>query len=186
MTETMEKSEQQQATAAALAATSAAIVAAAESSEDEDTQKGKYLTFTVGDECYGIEITHVTEIIGIQDITEVPGVPDYVKGIINLRGKIIPVIEVRLRFRKKTIEYDDRTCIIVIDINEISIGLIIDSVSEVLEIEEGNIVPPPSSKTGFQNYYVKGIGKVGDEVKLLLDCEKLIGDESIEAEESMV
>jgi purine-binding chemotaxis protein CheW len=142
----------------------------------EDTQIGKYLTFAVGDEFYGIEIKHVIEIIGILDITEVPGVPSYIKGIINLRGKIIPVIEVRSRFGKASVDYDDRTCIIVIEIKDISIGLIIDYVSEVLTIDDQNIVPPPDSKNGFQNYYVKGIGRVGSEVKLLLDCERLIGE----------
>lgn len=145
--------------------------------DSEDTQKGKFLTFSVGEESYGIAINHVTEIIGIQEITEVPGMPDYVKGIINLRGKIIPVIEVRLRFKKKSIPYNDRTCIIVIDVKDISIGLIIDSVSEVINIDDENIVPPPSLKTGFHNNYVKGIGKVSNEVKLLLDCNLLINDD---------
>lgn len=143
----------------------------------EDTLRGKYLTFLVGNESYGIEIKHVTEIIGIQEITEVPSMPDYVKGIINLRGKIIPVIEVRLRLKKKSIEYDDRTCIIVIDIRDISVGLIIDGVSEVISITDDSIVPPPITKTGFHNNYIKGIGKAGNEVKLLLDCNLLVSDE---------
>jgi purine-binding chemotaxis protein CheW len=145
----------------------------------EDTQRDRYLTFSIGKEDYGIEIKYVTEIIGIQEITEVPELPDYVRGIINLRGKIIPVMDVRLRFRKNFQEYNDRTCIIVIDIREISIGLIVDKVCEVLTIEEDNTVPPPDVKTGFQNRYVKGIGKVGNEVKLLLDCDKLLSDNEI-------
>lgn len=143
----------------------------------EDTQKGKYLTFTVGEEYYGIEIVYVTEIIGIQDITEVPGLPDYIRGIINLRGKIIPVIEVRLRFGLMTQEYTDRTCIIVVDVNDLSVGLIIDSVSEVLNIMDENIVPPPDTKTGFHSNYVRGIGKVNDSVKLLLDLSRLLGED---------
>ncbi|AKN31868.1 chemotaxis protein CheW [Clostridium carboxidivorans P7] len=147
----------------------------------EDTQKGRFLTFSVGKESYGIEIKYVKEIIGIQEITEVPELPDYVKGIINLRGKIIPVMDVRLRFKKEAKEYNDRTCIIVIDVEEISIGLIVDNVSEVLTIGEENIVPPPDLKTGFHNRYVKGIGKVGNEVKLLLDCEKVLNDDEIDA-----
>ncbi|AKA67264.1 chemotaxis protein CheW [Clostridium scatologenes] len=147
----------------------------------EDTQKGRFLTFSVGKESYGIEIKYVKEIIGIQEITEVPELPDYVKGIINLRGKIIPVMDVRLRFKKEAKEYNDRTCIIVIDVEEISIGLIVDNVSEVLTIEEENIVPPPDLKTGFHNRYVKGIGKVGNEVKLLLDCEKVLNDDEMDA-----
>ncbi|AWI06288.1 chemotaxis protein CheW [Clostridium drakei] len=147
----------------------------------EDTQKGRFLTFSVGKESYGIEIKYVKEIIGIQEITEVPELPDYVKGIINLRGKIIPVMDVRLRFKKEPKEYNDRTCIIVIDVEEISIGLIVDNVSEVLTIEEENIVPPPDLKTGFHNRYVKGIGKVGNEVKLLLDCQKVLNDDEMDA-----
>jgi len=146
----------------------------------EDTQKGKFLTFSIGKEAYGFEIKHVTEIIGIQEITEVPELPIYVKGIINLRGKIIPVMDVRLRFKKEPREYNDRTCIIVIDIRDISIGLIVDHVAEVVVIDPENIVPPPTIKTGFHNRYIKGIGKVGSEVKLLLDCDKLLNDEEID------
>lgn len=148
--------------------------------QEEDTQRGKFLTFPLGNEVFGIEIKFVTEIIGIQSITYVPEVPVYVKGIINLRGKIIPVIDVRLKFKKPTVEYDDRTCIIVIDIKDISIGLIVDCVSEVIDIGDDNIVPPPSYKTGFQNKYIKGIGKVGSDIKLLLDCEKIISDDEIQ------
>jgi len=146
----------------------------------EDTQKGKFLTFSVGKEAYGIEIKFVTEIIGIQDITEVPELPDYVMGIINLRGKIIPVIDVRVRFKKESKEYNDRTCIVVIDIKETYVGLIVDNVAEVISIDDSNIVPPPNIKTGFHNRYVRGIGKVGDEVKLLLDCDKLLNDDEMD------
>jgi len=146
----------------------------------EDTQKGKFLTFSVGREAYGIEIKFVTEIIGIQEITEVPELPDYVKGIINLRGKIIPVIDVRLRFRKEPKQYNDRTCIVVINIKETTVGLIVDNVAEVINIDDSNIVPPPQIKAGFHNRYVRGIGKVGNEVKLLLDCDKLLNDEELD------
>ncbi|MEN6350401.1 MAG: chemotaxis protein CheW [Syntrophomonas sp.] len=146
--------------------------------ESEDTQKGKFLTFMIGRTEYGIEIRFVTEIIGgIQAITTVPEVPGYVKGIINLRGKIIPVIDVNLRFKKQAKEYNDRTCIIVIDIEHLSVGLIVDNVAEVLSIADENIVPPPAAWAGFHNGYIKGIGKVGTEVKLLLDCDKLLSDE---------
>ncbi len=148
--------------------------------ESEDTQKGKFLTFSVGKEAYGIEIKHVTEIIGIQEVTEVPELPNYVKGIINLRGKIIPVIDVRLRFKKDSKEYNDRTCIVVIDIKEISVGLIVDNVAEVINIEEDNIVLPPDVKTGFHNKYVRGISKIGNNVKLLIDCDKLLNEDGFE------
>jgi purine-binding chemotaxis protein CheW len=146
----------------------------------EDTQKGKFLTFMVGQEEYAIEIKYVTEIIGgIQAITEVPEVPDYIRGIINLRGKIIPVMDVNIRFKKEPKPYGDRTCITVIDIDDLSVGLIVDNVAEVLSIADENIVPPPDTKSGFHNSYIKGIGKVGDTVKLILDCKILLGEEDL-------
>lgn len=147
---------------------------------EEDTQKDRYLTFVLGEECYGIEIRYVTEIIGMQAITVIPEIPDYVKGIINLRGKIIPVIDVRTRFRKEEKSYNDRTCVIVVDINELSIGLIVDSVAEVLTIPEQEIVDPPQINKGVNNRYIKKIGKVGSEVKLLLDCDKLLTETELE------
>ncbi|WP_297417587.1 chemotaxis protein CheW [Clostridium sp.] len=143
---------------------------------DEDTQKGKYLTFVLDNESYGIGINNITEIIGIQPITLIPELPDYIRGIINLRGKIIPVMDVRLRFKKAFREYNDRTCIIVIDINELSIGLIVDSVSEVLNIPDQDIIPPPNLNK-ISNKYIRGIGKIDNEVKLILDCDKLINDD---------
>ncbi len=147
---------------------------------EEDTQKDKFLTFSLGSEFYGIEIMYVTEIIGIQSITEVPELPDYIKGIINLRGKIIPLMDVRLRFKKDPREYNDRTCIVVVDIRDMFIGLIVDSVSEVMSIPEQDIVPPPElSKSS--NRYIKGIGKVGNGVKLILDCNRMLNDEEVES-----
>ena len=148
---------------------------------EEDTLQGKFLTFALGKEEYGIEIKYVTEIVGIQAITEVPELPEYVKGIINLRGKIIPVIDVRLRFKKEEKEYNDRTCTIVVDINDVSVGLIVDTVAEVMSIAEQDIVDPPQISSGGHNKYIKGIGKVGNNVKLLLDCDKLLSDDEVES-----
>lgn len=147
---------------------------------EEDTQKNRYLTFSLGKETYGIEIKYVTEIIGLQVITEIPELPKYIKGIINLRGKVIPVMDIRLRFKKEELEYNDRTCVIVVDINDISIGIIVDSVAEVLTIPEVDIVEPPQMNKGFNNRYIKSIGKVGDSVKLLLDCQKLLSEDELE------
>lgn len=141
---------------------------------EEDTLKDRYLTFLLDKEIYGIEVRYVTEIIGLQPITKIPELPEYVKGIINLRGRIIPVMDVRLRFNKMPGEYNDRTCIVVVDISDALIGLIVDSVSEVITIPEQDIVDPPSMNNGFNNKYIKKIGKVGTEVRLLLDCEKLL------------
>ena len=152
---------------------------------EEDTQHGRFLTFLLDSEIFGIEIQYVTEIIGLQEITNVPEVPNYVKGIINLRGKIIPLIDVRLKFSKESIPYDDRTCIIVIDVNGVSIGLIVDNVDEVLTIDDNNISAPPENKTGFENRYIKGIGKANNQVQLLLDCEKLLRGNEMEVIEKL-
>lgn len=153
--------------------------------EVEDTLYGKFLTFGLDGEVFGIEIKYVIEIIGIQAITTVPEVPEYVKGIINLRGKIISVIDVRLKFGKAPIDYNERTCIIVVDINDLQVGLIVDNVEEVLTIGDENIAPPPTSKSGFDNKYIKGIGKANDSVQLLLDCEKLLKIEEMEILDSL-
>ena len=110
--------------------------------EEDDKDEGQYLTFSVENESYGLEIIYVTEIIGIQRITEVPELPEYVKGIINLRGKIIPVMDIRLRFEKPFREYDEKTCIVVVEIEDISVGIIVDAVSEVITVRDEDIVPP--------------------------------------------
>lgn len=146
---------------------------------EEDTLKDRYLMFSIGHEVYGIEVRYVIEIVGIQPITEIPEFPEYVKGIINLRGKIIPVIDIRLLFKKEPKDYNDRTCIIVIDIKNISIGLIVDTVSEVNTIPEQDIVEPPQINKGAYNKYIKNIGKVGSDIKLLLDCEKLLSEDEL-------
>jgi len=148
--------------------------------DDEDTQKDKFLTFHLGNEDYGIDIKYVTEIIGIQKITEIPDMPDFIKGVINLRGKVIPVMDVRTRFKIKSCDYDDRTCIMVVNINDTSIGLVVDTVSEVTDIPEANIEEPPRTGKGIKSRYIKGMGKVGEEVKILLDVDKLLFDEELE------
>lgn len=140
--------------------------------EQDDTLKGRFLTFAMGSEMYGIDIRYITEIIGIQPITEVPEFPESIKGIINLRGKIISVADARLCFKKPFREYNDRTCIVVIDTSTAAYGLIVDSVAEVLVIQDDEIVPPPDGSIAG-NKCIKGIGKVGNDIKLLLDCEKL-------------
>jgi len=153
---------------------------------EEDTQKDKFLTFFLGDEIYGIEIRFVTEIIGMQSVTEIPDIPEYVKGIINLRGKIIPVIDVRLRFKKISKEYNDRTCIVVVDIKGVTVGLIVDTVAEVLRIPDQDIVPPPQFNNGSHyQRFIKGIGKVDSHVKLILDCDRLLNDKEMNSLEEI-
>ena len=144
-----------------------------------DTQKGKYVTFKSGNEYFGLKIQYVNEIIGYQEITAIPESEEYIKGLINLRGKIIPVIDVRLRFKQDPFEYTDRTCIIVINVNQLVVGLIVEKIAEVVEIQEENILPAPTigKADKSQNKYVYGIGKVGDQVKLLLDPDRLLNEE---------
>lgn len=146
---------------------------------DNDAQKDKYVTFKSGSEYFGIKIEYVNEIIVYQEITKIPETEDYIKGLINLRGKIIPVVDARIRFRQEPFEYNDRTCIIVLNVKNLVVGLIVEKIAEVVEITEGNIVPNPKigKADKSQNKYVYGIGRVGDKVKLLLDPEKLLNDE---------
>lgn len=125
-------------------------------------------------------IGYVTEIIGILPFTEVPELPAYVRGIFNLRGRIIPLMDLRLRFQKKFVEYDERSCVIVIDVAANTVGLIVDSVSEVIAFSEADIIEQPMLSSGVSNQFIKSIGKVGNEVKLLLDCDKLLSNQEIE------
>lgn len=151
--------------------------------DERDTQKGKYVTFKSGNEYFGLKIQYVNEIIVFQEITKIPESVDYIKGLINLRGKIIPVIDVRLRFKQDPFEYTDRTCIIVVNVKNIVVGLIVEQIAEVVEITDENIIPSPSvgKADKSQNKYVYAIGKVGDKVKLLLDPDRLLNDEEINA-----
>lgn len=142
-----------------------------------DTMMEKYLTFSMGKELYGIEIRYITEIIGMQPITAVPEMPMYVKGITNLRGKIIPVMDARTRFGMMEKEYDDRTCIIVIETSTTTTGLIVDRVLEVMTINEDEIAPPPELG-GSGNRFIKGFGKANGNVELLVDCQKLLAGDS--------
>ncbi len=144
--------------------------------EHSNEETIKYLIFEIGHDAYGVEITFVNEIIGVQQITEVPEQPKYVLGIINLRGKIIPVMDVRLRFKKPSREFDDRTCIIVVEIMETLVGLIIDRVVEVIDIHKDQIADPPKINADFKNRFIQGIGKTQSGVKILLNCAKLLSE----------
>jgi len=152
-----------------------------EQGEGFDTQKGKYMTFKSGQEYFGLEIQYVQQIIQNQTVTMIPDTEDYIKGLINLRGRIIPVVDVRTRFRQGECEYTDKTCILVINVKSTTVGLIVEQIAEVVEIKEENILPPPSIGRADKahNKYVYGIGKVGNTVKLLLDPEKLLYDDDL-------
>ncbi|MGL4944478.1 MAG: chemotaxis protein CheW [Thermoguttaceae bacterium] len=148
-----------------------------EAAEGEDTMKDMYLSFRLGDEDYCLEIRYVTEIVGIQKVTEVPDMPAYVKGVVNLRGQVIPVIDMRLRFHMPGRDYDERTCIVVISLRNSQVGLVVDTVNEVRSIESAHVSPPPKGANTMGAQYISGLGKVGDSVKIILDASKLLFDE---------
>lgn len=153
---------------------------------EEDAQQDKFLIFSLGQEDYGVEIKYVREIIRIQTITQIPELPLYIKGVINLRGKIIPVMDIRIRFQKEVRQYDDRTCIIVVNIQDIALGLVVDRVCEVLTVPESDIAPPPQLNKESQHRYIKGIGKVGEKVKIIIDSDSLLDEGETRILEEMV
>ena len=145
-------------------------------------REGKYLTFALGAEEYGLEILKVREIMGIMEITAVPQTPAHVRGVINLRGKVIPVIDLRARFGMETTETTDQTCIIVVEITQrgqsFNTGIVVDRVQEVLDIAGENIEDAPQFGSDVATDFILGMGKIGDTVKILLDIDKvLVGDE---------
>lgn len=141
-------------------------------------REGKYLTFTLAEEEYGIGILKVKEIIGIVPITTVPRTPDYMKGVINLRGKVIPVVDLRLKFGMEAMDYTERTCIIVVDIDvenkKIQMGIVVDSVSEVMNIKAGDIEDTPDFGSRLNTEYILGMAKMGGRVKILLDIDRVL------------
>lgn len=149
---------------------------------EDDSQKGQFMTFQTGKEFYGISISYINEIIMMQPITAVPEVEDYIKGLINLRGKIIPVIDVRTRFEMAPVDYTDRTCIIIISVKSVTLGLIVEKIAEVVNIVDDDVVALPSLKRNerHRNKYVYGLARVEGSVKMLLDPEKLIKQEDLE------
>jgi purine-binding chemotaxis protein CheW len=144
---------------------------------------GKYLTFTLAEEEYGIGILKVKEIIGMMPITTIPRAPDFVKGVINLRGKVIPIIDLRLKFDMDAIPYSDRTCIIVVEIDSekstVLIGIVVDAVSEVLNIREDEIEDTPEFGTRLNTEYILGMAKIQKGVKILLNIDQVLSSEEI-------
>ena len=145
------------------------------------TKGGKYLTFALGREEYGLEILKVREIIGFMEITAVPRTPSYVKGVINLRGQVISVVDLRSKFGMETAAKTEETCIIVVEIKQggrkLSTGIIVDRVSEVLNIAGENIEEPPTFGTAVDTAFILGMGKIGQSVKILLDIDKVLSSE---------
>ena len=154
-------------------------------SKSTPKRDGKYLTFTLAGEEYGISILKVKEIIGLMAITMVPQTPGYVKGVINLRGKVIPVMDLRLKFGMPAMAYTERTCIIVVEIKagaaRILIGIVVDAVSEVMNIKAGDIEETPNFGSRVQTDYILGMAKAGEGIKILLDIDRVLRAEEIEA-----
>ena len=153
------------------------IMNGAEAAEVSDLGE-KYLTFNIDGAIYGITIENVIEIIGVEKTTEVPGIPRYIKGIINLRGKVVPVIDARLKIGAAEKEYDELTCIIVITWRDAEIGLIVDSVAEVADLSSREHANLPDFSNINTNKYLSSVCRVGEKLILLFDCDKLLADES--------
>jgi purine-binding chemotaxis protein CheW len=152
-------------------------------------REGKYLTFTLANEDYGLEILKVREIIGLMDITAIPQTPAYVKGVINLRGKVIPVIDLRLKFGLPPMEYGERTCIIVVEVrtptSSVQMGVVVDTVSEVLNINGAEIESAPSFGTRVDTKYILGLAKVRGAIKILLDIDQVVGPKELAGIEAL-
>ena len=146
-------------------------------------KEGKYLTFTLAEEEYGIGILKIKEIIGMLPITSVPQTPDFVKGVINLRGKVIPVMDLRLRFGMPSIDYTERTCIIVVEIagstGTVQIGIVVDAVSEVLNIKGDDIEKTPTFGTKLNTDYILGMAKMEGGVKILLHIDRVLSNDEL-------
>ena len=148
-----------------------------------DERGGKYLTFRLGPEEFGARVDTVREIMGVQEITAVPQTPDYLKGVINLRGKVIPVVDLRLKFGLEAIEYTQRTCIIVVqvrgEIGTIQVGLVVDTVSEVLNLAGSDIENTPDFGAQLTTPFILGMAKVKGKVKILLDIDRVVSAQEI-------
>jgi len=151
----------------------------------DEIKAGKYLTFKLADEDYGISLLKVREIIGMMPITSVPRTPEFVKGVINLRGKVIPVTDLRLRFGMSESTYTDRTCIIVVEIrtatNTVQMGIVVDAVTEVLPVREDEIEPAPEFGASVDTRYILGMANMEGAVKILLDIDRVLTAEEIVA-----
>ncbi len=155
-----------------------------------DKKEGKYLTFTLDKEEYGIGILRIKEIIGMMPVTPVPKTPKYIKGVINLRGKVIPVMDLRLRFGMDEVDYNERTCIIVVEVDgqadTVMVGIVVDSVSEVLNIKEEDIEDAPVFGVKLSTDYILGMAKMDKEVKILLEIDRVLKSEEIEKIEAVI
>ena len=146
---------------------------------------GQYLTFALGNEVYGLEILKVQEIIGMTTVTKVPRTPDFLRGVINLRGKVIPVVDLRTKFGMESHEDTNLTCIIVVQVmrdnQQVTMGIIVDEVAEVLDVRAAQIAPPPPFGASTQTEFISGMGKGGSKVIILLDTDRVLSWGEVEA-----
>jgi len=149
--------------------------------DEVDQELTQLVTFSIGDEEFGVNILQVQEIIRTMEITNVPRAPEFVEGVINLRGKVIPIVDMRRRFGLKSKEHDKYTRIIVIEIEMIIVGFVVDSVSEVLRIPASSVQPPPPVVAGMDSDYIDGVGKLDDRLLILLNLDSLLDNEEKEA-----
>lgn len=145
----------------------------------QDDELLQLVTFSIGDEEFGVDILKVQEIIRTMEITKVPRAPEFVEGVINLRGKVIPIIDLRRRFGLSSKAHDKHTRIIVIEINNMIVGFVVDSVSEVLRIPASTVEPPPPVVAGMESEYISGVGKLQDRLLILLDLDRLLSNEDL-------
>jgi purine-binding chemotaxis protein CheW len=148
-----------------------------ETQKRQDVELMQLVTFSIGEEEFGVDILKVQEIIRTMEITKVPKAPAFVEGVINLRGKVIPIIDLRRRFGLATRDHDKNTRIIVIEINNMIVGFVVDSVSEVLRIPASTVEPPPPVVAGLESEYISGVGKLEDRLLILLDLDRLLSSE---------
>lgn len=154
----------------------------------QEAVAGKYLTFSLGDERYGLEILRVQEIVGLLPVTRVPRLPDHVAGVVNLRGRVIPVVDLRVAFGLKDTEVNDRTCIVVANLvradgSEVTMGALVDEVSDVVDLTEADLEATPEFGTEVDTTFIKGVGRLGERVVLLLDIDKVLTVNEIDAVE---
>ena len=152
-----------------------------DATQRRDDELLQLVTFSTGDEEFGVDILRVQEIIRTMAITKVPKAPEFVEGVINLRGKVIPIIDLRRRFGLQSKAHDKHTRIIVIEINTMIVGFVVDSVSEVLRIPTSTVEPPPPVVAGLESEYISGVGKLEDRLLILLDLDRLLSRADIEA-----
>lgn len=153
--------------------------------EEINSTSEKFLTFIIDKQFYAFHINDVVEIIGMMEITPVPEFPDYAKGIVNLRGILIPIIDVRLRFSKNEMDYNERTCIIILNLKGIQVGFIVDTVDEVIDIDKENLSDVPKLSDSKTRKFVEGVGKLTNKIVMIVNAQKMLNDEEISGLESM-